>query len=370
MARSYAPDLAAFTQLDSVAGSAQNPLNLNRYLYADGNPERLIDPSGHTTCDNDKCKPGPNAPSNPPSDPCAGLTGAAATDCHRDPPTTTAPPTSTKPAGSSSSPVCTSVSSCEKLITFHAVDGVLVGPDGAPVSTQGLQKLQAICDEGIGTGAQFTAACNATDQYWSDVHAAFNAYCAANESICQEYFNTTIGNAAFVMQAALVIALTAGWAAPEEGGLGTLLSKLEAGTVAPDVPALAGDEISLESVLGMIPENYLTDVQRSFDGTPEGIETTVPTYLFKYSSAAGGSPGFFFTSDLYDSPDAAIRGLALPSTNNGTVLQLVQIQPTRLLFGVVANQSGREGYWPEATGGGVQFYVPDASAVSVVYTWP
>lgn len=45
--RSYAPDLGVFTQLDSVAGSAMNPLTLNRYLYADANPETLSDPDGH-----------------------------------------------------------------------------------------------------------------------------------------------------------------------------------------------------------------------------------------------------------------------------------------------------------------------------------
>jgi RHS repeat-associated protein len=41
--RSYAPGLAAFTSLDDVSGSAQNPLTLNRFLYAQANPETLID---------------------------------------------------------------------------------------------------------------------------------------------------------------------------------------------------------------------------------------------------------------------------------------------------------------------------------------
>jgi RHS repeat-associated protein len=46
-ARSYDPSLGAFTSFDSVAGSAQNPLTLNRYLYANANPATLVDPDGH-----------------------------------------------------------------------------------------------------------------------------------------------------------------------------------------------------------------------------------------------------------------------------------------------------------------------------------
>jgi RHS repeat-associated protein len=46
-ARSYDPSLGAFTSFDSVAGSAGNPLTLNRYLYANANPATLVDPDGH-----------------------------------------------------------------------------------------------------------------------------------------------------------------------------------------------------------------------------------------------------------------------------------------------------------------------------------
>jgi RHS repeat-associated protein len=46
-ARAYVPDLGTFTSLDSVAGSAQNPITLNRYVYADANPATLVDPDGH-----------------------------------------------------------------------------------------------------------------------------------------------------------------------------------------------------------------------------------------------------------------------------------------------------------------------------------
>jgi RHS repeat-associated protein len=49
-ARSYDPDLGSFTSFDTVSGSAQNPLTLNRYLYASANPATMIDPDGHAAC--------------------------------------------------------------------------------------------------------------------------------------------------------------------------------------------------------------------------------------------------------------------------------------------------------------------------------
>jgi RHS repeat-associated protein len=49
-ARFYAPGLGTFTSLDSVQGSAQNPLTMNRFLYGLANPATLIDPDGHAAC--------------------------------------------------------------------------------------------------------------------------------------------------------------------------------------------------------------------------------------------------------------------------------------------------------------------------------
>ena len=46
-ARYYAPGIGTFTSLDTVAGSAQNPISMNRFLYAEANPATLIDPTGH-----------------------------------------------------------------------------------------------------------------------------------------------------------------------------------------------------------------------------------------------------------------------------------------------------------------------------------
>jgi RHS repeat-associated protein len=47
VARDYSPGQGAFTSLDSSRGSAQNPLSMNRYLYAEASPATLIDPDGH-----------------------------------------------------------------------------------------------------------------------------------------------------------------------------------------------------------------------------------------------------------------------------------------------------------------------------------
>jgi RHS repeat-associated protein len=46
-AREYDVGLGAFTSLDTVAGSVEHPLTLNRYLFTHANPTSLIDPDGH-----------------------------------------------------------------------------------------------------------------------------------------------------------------------------------------------------------------------------------------------------------------------------------------------------------------------------------
>jgi RHS repeat-associated protein len=76
-ARAYIPDLGTFASLDTVTGSAQNPLTLNRYLYALGNPATMVDPSGHCAiypnnqetadwcANNPTSKPGDSSPYTP-----------------------------------------------------------------------------------------------------------------------------------------------------------------------------------------------------------------------------------------------------------------------------------------------------------------
>jgi RHS repeat-associated protein len=47
-ARFYDPGIGAFTQFDTIMGTAQNSLSMNRFLYAAANPATLIDPTGHS----------------------------------------------------------------------------------------------------------------------------------------------------------------------------------------------------------------------------------------------------------------------------------------------------------------------------------
>ena len=87
-ARFYSPAIGAFTSLDSVAGTAQNPATMNRFLYALGNPASLIDPTGHYPNPLQICPFGPED--------CAGL------DYHPPPGMTSHGPGTASSAGSGS----------------------------------------------------------------------------------------------------------------------------------------------------------------------------------------------------------------------------------------------------------------------------
>ena len=54
-ARWYQPGSATFTARDSYFGMLAEPLSLNRYTYATGNPLNFFDPDGHMR-DPSSCK--------------------------------------------------------------------------------------------------------------------------------------------------------------------------------------------------------------------------------------------------------------------------------------------------------------------------
>jgi RHS repeat-associated protein len=66
-ARMYRPSGGTFTQLDTYAGTAQNPLSMNRFLYAHANPTTLIDPTGHCVPNCMEIAPGVPIPTLPAS---------------------------------------------------------------------------------------------------------------------------------------------------------------------------------------------------------------------------------------------------------------------------------------------------------------
>lgn len=47
-ARWYDPELGRFVEEDSYQGDINDPLTLNRYAYAGGNPLLYVDPTGHS----------------------------------------------------------------------------------------------------------------------------------------------------------------------------------------------------------------------------------------------------------------------------------------------------------------------------------
>jgi hypothetical protein len=220
----YAPSLGAFTSLDTFAGSAQDPLSLNRFLYAEANPATLIDPTGHRTCtgqNDDDC------------DSFAGLTDeqrekvikkwkdeAVAKqreqqDCARNGGCSfqsTGSGGAAPPSGTAPTPV-------------RVIGNVLVGKDGIPLTGDaGGARLEAWCEAGL------EEACAAWRDYNDAVKRRDDAFCAANRALCDarnEQTAMTVLLGLEVVATAVSLGADADVTLPAEGLTGARIGQLE-----------------------------------------------------------------------------------------------------------------------------------------------
>jgi RHS repeat-associated protein len=168
-ARDYAPQLGAFTQLDSVQGSAANPMSMNRYLYALANPATLVDPDGHMPL---PCGGGCGADHTSVSaPPCiSSICSTGSTGPFKPP---TKPQSPTKPKSPTKlGPTCDT--SCDKFGGPHLLDPITFDELGASCGRQPRPT-------GIFVGGPCT-------QYWQTYDAqqtAFVEYCQSHRSQCE-----------------------------------------------------------------------------------------------------------------------------------------------------------------------------------------
>jgi RHS repeat-associated protein len=166
-ARLYSPGLGAFTSLDTLMGTTQDPLSLNRFLYAQANPATLIDPTGHFVCESDS-------------------------DCNRlgDNPNNKPPAPPPPPSGDAGDGEITDADDgddqdnvVEDPGNFTFVAGVLVGPNGVPLTKEDLEKLGARCDPFLRSTDEACRAYLAGIRAFKEAEAA---YCHENPDICAE----------------------------------------------------------------------------------------------------------------------------------------------------------------------------------------
>jgi RHS repeat-associated protein len=225
-ARFYSPGIGAFTQMDSVMGGAQNPLSMNRFLYAGGNPASMIDPSGHVAINKNLCgqpgedrcdgnggsvdnvnngsNPGGNAgngtgtggntnnsdsaknqqsdkvPSRTKSTPCLMYGWCVASKLG---PASVSPPASVSGLPNN----CATYGECdEKTVTLTIADGLVLGPDGTLVVESQFHMLDYCQSSGRPSGSFAGGPCTAWwktfDKLGSQVAGEGNPYVFLRDS--------------------------------------------------------------------------------------------------------------------------------------------------------------------------------------------
>lgn len=309
-ARFYQPSIAAFTQEDSVQGRATDPLSMNRYLYAEADPATLVDSDGHGV----DCGVGEVCIS---ADRRADLKASAAT--------------LTKAQVAYRRVVD---QRAEARYTNHRI----ASEKAASSTAGGASACDASCQDQLLTALLI-----------SRLRRYANAVDARAQAERFLWDQLTLAPLMLVNPVPL----------EGEGSVDVVMAdELSGGEL------VAGEEIPLDRVLTSIAARYQRGVLSTFEGDPVAFQTTRSTYWFRYSSA--GKPGWYYSPTLFSSPDEARAALALPATNSALTLQYVKVDPTNILYGVARDMSANPDFGPSAIGGGLQVYVPDQSAVTVL----
>ncbi|MCA9952839.1 MAG: hypothetical protein KDE48_24485, partial [Anaerolineales bacterium] len=115
-----------------------------------------------------------------------------------------------------------------------------------------------------------------------------------------------------------------------------------------------------------VEERYQGRVRDAFDGEPQVIKLKEDTIVYRHYDGRTGSAqtSYWYSPKTYVNPGNAQRYLALPENNSAnTVSRYVIPKGTNVLYGRVSSQVGNEGFLPNTTGGGMQYYVPNPNVV-------
>jgi RHS repeat-associated protein len=108
--------------------------------------------------------------------------------------------------------------------------------------------------------------------------------------------------------------------------------------------------------VGKVP----TGIKAAFKGPPVVETLTEDIYVYRYWGGVAKETGSWFSTTQYECGQAARRAMALPRANSGLrVTQFKIPKGTTIIRGEAASMAGKKEFWPGATGGAPQIYLPD-----------
>ena len=117
-----------------------------------------------------------------------------------------------------------------------------------------------------------------------------------------------------------------------------------------------------------VPKRFAGQVEKAFQGNPLALKLTEELTVYRYwggNSLEAGSP--WYSLDSFMTPDVARETLALPDGNSAiNISKFILPKDTVIVLGEASPQLDNGLFGAYAEGGGIQIYVPDASAVKLV----